>query len=166
MARFLTLVAAIAMLITQSAFADPADVAPPKGARLLLRAAAQGVQIYTCTQQGSGAAWWLKGPEAVLRDDRGKVIGKHFAGPSWRTSDGSTVVGEVIAKADAPSSNAIPWLLLRAKSHSGDGRLAKVAFIQRIDTAGGVANVGCDFATRGNELRVPYSAAYLFFAAR
>ena len=116
---------------------------------------------------GSGAAWTLKAPEAVLRDAAGTVVAKHFAGPSWQANDGSTVVGEVVARADAPGGNAIPWLTLHAKSHSGAGQFADVAFIQRIDTVGGVAPAaGCETGTRGNEVRIPYSAAYLFYAAR
>jgi len=40
----------------------------------------------------------------------------HFGGPTWKLDDGSAVVGEVIAKADAPEPDAFQWLLLRAKS--------------------------------------------------
>ena len=53
--------------------------------------------------------------------------------------DGSVVVGEVVAKADKPESGAIPWLLLRATSHEGSGRLSTVAFIRRANTKGGAA---------------------------
>jgi hypothetical protein len=38
------------------------------------------------------------------------------------------VVGEVIAKADAPNPGAIQWLLLRAKSHEGSGMLSAGGF--------------------------------------
>jgi len=169
MVRFLRLATALSTLTgpLQSASAERPSLSPPAEARLVLQVAAEGVQIYTCTAQGSGVAWTLTAPEAVLRDSGGKTIGKHFAGPSWQASDGSTVVGEVAARADAPGGNAIPWLLLRAKSHTGAGQFADIAFIQRIDTAGGLAPVaGCDAGTQGNEVRIPYSAAYLFYAAR
>ena len=164
MIRFLSLIVALSML-SGTAWGDP--LSPPSGARLLLRAAGEGVQIYTCTQNSSGLAWSLKAPEAVLRDAAGNVVGKHFAGPSWEASDGSTVVGEVVGRADAPGGEAIPWLLLRAKSHTGAGQFAEIAFIQRIDTVGGLAPAtGCDAGTQGREVRVPYSAAYLFFSGR
>jgi hypothetical protein len=169
MSRFLLALAAATTLLgtIQSDAADLPVLAPPAEARLLLRAAAEGVQIYTCAGQGSGVAWTLKAPEAVLRDAGGKVVARHFAGPAWQAEDGSTVVGEVAARADAPGGNAIPWLLLRAKSHEGAGQFAEVAFVQRVDTVGGLAPAtGCDTGTRGNEVRVPYSAAYLFYAAR
>jgi hypothetical protein len=133
---------------------------------LLLRATSEGAQIYTYAAQGSAIGWALKAPEAVLRDPGGDVIGKHFAGSSWQASDGSTVAGEVMVRVDAPSGDAIPWLLLRAKSHNGTGQFAEIAFIQRIDTVGGLAPAaGCEAGTLGNETRVPYSAAYLFYAA-
>ena len=169
MVRLLVILTALATLngALESASADPSSVSPPAEARLLLRAVAEGVQIYTCTAQGSGVAWTLKAPEAVLRDAGGKAVAKHLAGPSWQANDGSTVVGEVAAHADAPDRNAIPWLLLRAKSHSGAGQFTEIAFIQRIDTVGGLApTTGCDPGALGNEARIPYSAAYLFYAAR
>jgi hypothetical protein len=40
-----------------------------------------------------------------------------MTGFDWarKTNDGSAVVGEVIAKADAPEPDAIQWLLLRVE---------------------------------------------------
>jgi hypothetical protein len=168
MVRFLLLAAVLSTLAApRSASADPSSLSPPPAARLLFQAAAEGVQIYTCTAQDSGVGWTLKAPEAPLRDTAGKTIGRHFAGPSWQANDGSTVVGEMAARVDAPGGDAIPWLLLRAKSHSGAGEFAEIAFIQRIGTVGGLAPAtGCDAATQGKELRVPYSATYVFYAAR
>jgi Protein of unknown function (DUF3455) len=164
---FAAALAALAGVGRPSEAADVSSLKPPADARLLLRAAATGVQIYVCGAQGSGVAWTLKAPEAMLRDAGGKQIGRHFAGPSWQANDGSTVVGEVVARADAPIRDAIPWLLLRAKSHSGRGEFTKITFIQRIDTAGGIAPAaGCDDKAQGTEVRVSYSANYLFYAAK
>jgi len=94
-------------------------VAPPPGSALLLEAVADGVQIYACEAQGSLFHWTFKGPEANLFDKQGRQIGTHFAGPTWKMADGSAIVGEVIAKADAPEKNAIQWLLLRPKPMKG-----------------------------------------------
>ncbi|HUH85638.1 MAG TPA: DUF3455 domain-containing protein [Stellaceae bacterium] len=141
-------------------------LAPPAGARLLLRSAGDGVQIYICRAKGDGFAWVFQAPEATLVDETGRKAAKHFAGPSWEAEDGSIVVGDVAAKADAPSGSDIPWLLLRAKSHSGSGRFTTVAFIQRLNTKGGAApEGGCDVAHRNAEARVHYSATYVFYAA-
>jgi hypothetical protein len=106
----------------------------------------------------------LEGPDASLLDAKGSVIGKHFAGPSWQATDGSTVVGAPLNVSTSPNAGAIPWLVLQAKSHSGDGVMANVQYIVRTRTEGGVAPAsGCDAGHVGAEVRVPYSAIYLFF---
>src|SRR6266704_1241294 len=81
----------------------------------------------------------LKVPEADLFDLSGKKIGKHYAGPTWESNDGSKVVGEVKARDDGPAPTAIPWLLLRAKSTSGNGAFSRTQAIQRLYTVGGQA---------------------------
>jgi hypothetical protein len=160
-----SLIAAALVLSASGAFAAE-PLPPPAGATLLLEAIADGVQIYACETQGQGVAWVFKAPEANLFDQHGRQIGTHFAGPSWRSSDGSAVVGEVIDKVDAPGGKAIPWLLLRAKSHEGTGSFSTVAFVRRAETKGGTAPVGgCDAAHRGIEARMRYSALYQFFTA-
>ena len=152
-----------------SAFAVNADqtgVAPPQGSTLLLEAAADGVQIYTCEAKGNLFQWTFTAPEANLFDKQGRQIGTHFAGPTWKMADGSEIVGEVVAKADAPERDAIQWLVLRAKAHEGQGILADVAFIRRTDTRGGVApTAGCDAGHVSEQVRMRYSATYQFFSA-
>src|SRR5471030_2331653 len=126
--RCLALAAAILLVpVTAVLAADPL-VPPPAGARLLLEAEADGVQIYTCTAKGAGFEWVLKAPEANLFDKKGLLVATHFAGPTWKTGDGAAVVGEVVTRADTPAAGAIPWLLLRAKSHEGTGGLATASF--------------------------------------
>ena len=88
----------------------------------------------------------------------------HFAGPTWQGNDGSAVVAEVVAREDAPSGDAIPWLLLEAKSHTGSGGFSTTTYIQRLDTSGGIApDEGCDAAHANAEARVPYEATYAFY---
>ena len=146
--------------------ADQMAVAPPQGSTLLLEVEADGVQIYDCESKAAASEWSFKGPEANLFDKQGRQIGTHFAGPTWKMDDGSTIVGEVIAKADAPASDAIQWLLLRTKSHEGSGVLSKADFIRRTDTKGGVAPKTCCDATGASpQARMRYSAIYQFFSA-
>ena len=167
--RNLACAIAAGMLVGMSAIAvnaDQTEVAPPQGSALLLEAVADGVQIYTCEAKGSLFQWRFKAPEANLFDKQGRQIGTHFAGPSWKMADGSAIVGEVIAKADAPEKDAIQWLLLRAKSHEGRGILSDAAFIRRTDTKGGVAPAaGCDAGHVSEQARTRYSAVYQFFSA-
>jgi hypothetical protein len=62
---------------------------------------------------------------------------------------------------------AIPWLLLQAASHVGDGRMSSVTYIQRFDTVGGIAPAGgCDATTVGTVARVDYTATYYFYRAK
>jgi hypothetical protein len=148
----------------------PEALKVPPGQVLAVSARAKGAQIYACTADKDDStrfSWTLKAPEATLRDKSGKPIGKHYGGPTWEAADGSKVVGEVVAKADAPVATAIPWLLLRAKSTSGTGMFSSIASIQRLHTVGGKAPAnGCDKDRSGKEVRVSYSARYLFFTAQ
>jgi len=136
---------------------------------LLQHSRAAGVQIYECkpaAKDRAGLEWQLKAPEADLFDQAGRRIGTHYAGPTWELVDGSKVVGEVLARDAGPDVNAIPWLLLSAKSSSGVGVLGRTVHIQRLNTVGGKApSAACGAAEAGRELRVPYTASYLFYAA-
>ena len=145
----------------------PAGLAVAPEQKLLLSADARGVQIYECLADKSDAthfAWSFLAPDAELFDDKGHVIGKHYAGPTWESRDGSKVVGVVVARENGPDANAIPWLLLNAKSTSGTGPFGITKSIQRIGTWGGKAPAdGCDASRAGTTLRVPYTATYRFY---
>ncbi|MBZ5666891.1 MAG: DUF3455 domain-containing protein [Acidobacteriia bacterium] len=139
----------------------------PAGEKVILHAHATGVQIYVCqATTAEKGTWVLKAPEANLTDATGKRIIHHFAGPSWQHMDGSEVTGKVVAKQDAPKPGAIPWLLLSAASHSGEGTMARITTIQRVLTDGGLPPKAedCDVATNGKESRSAYSADYYFYA--
>lgn len=130
---------------------------------------ATGVQIYECRpgkEAGSGYAWIFVAPEAELRDARGKLFGRHYAGPTWEARDGSKVLGEVRARDNGPDPAAIPWLLLAATSASDHGVLAHTSSIQRLRTVGGrISSADCHAAEAGQRLRVPYQAEYRFYVA-
>jgi hypothetical protein len=148
------------------ASAEEGRVTPPPGATLLLDLFADGVQIYSCEGKQGSFEWTFKAPEANLFEMQGRQVGTHFTGPTWKMDDGSAIVGEVIAKAKAPEPNAIPWLLLSAKSHQGSGILSQAAFVRRADTKGGSApKTGCDADHVAQQARMRYSAAYQFFRA-
>jgi hypothetical protein len=153
----------------------PDSLKAPASDDVILSAHATGVQIYVCqaqseqkTEQESGqkSAWVLKAPEAELTDATGKIIMHHSAGPAWKHIDGSEVTGKVIAKQDAPKPSAIPWLLLSAATHTGEGILARVSTIQRIHTEGGLPPKAsdCNVSANGKESRSAYSADYYFYA--
>ena len=141
-------------------------LAVPTGNRVAFHYDAVGVQIYTCSATATGYAWVFTAPEATLYGAHGRVVGKHYAGPTWESKDGSTVVGSKLAAFTADPT-AIPELLLQAVSHAGDGRMSDVTYIQRLDTSFGLAPAtGCDAAQAGTTARVDYTATYFFYVAQ
>ena len=115
----------------------------------------RGSQIYTCT----AGAWTLKGPAAVLTSGSQEVL--HTLGPQWiSVNDGSSVTGTSIATVAV--QDAIPQLLLKGTANQGDGLFAKVDFIQRLDTQGGLPPTGT--CTDGSQEAAGYTATYQFYA--
>jgi hypothetical protein len=148
----------------------PDSVRPPEGSVLKFKVLGTGSQLYQCqstADQPGQYEWKFQGPEAQLTDASGKVVGKHFAGPTWQWSDGSAVVGEVKARYASPDPSAIPWLLLNVKSTTGHGALSNVQSIQRSETTGGAAPVANCGAANVNQIeRVPYTASYSFYTGK
>ena len=148
----------------------PENLKVPAGQTLSLVSPATGVQIYECgaiKTEPPRFEWVFKAPQAELLDLSGKKIGKHYAGPTWESNDGSKVVGEAKARDDGPAATAIPWLLLAAKSTSGNGVFSRTQSIQRLYTVGGKAPAAaCGKAQLGKEARVPYKATYYFYSAK
>ena len=146
----------------------PEKIQAPAGEEVVLQAHASGSQIYTC-QQGADSkyGWTLKAPQAELRDQQGAVIGRHYAGPAWKHKDGSEVKGKALARIDSPDSDSIPWLLVTATDHSGDGVLSRVTSIQRIHTHGGQPPAtACDGSKPNVVANSSYTADYYFYAPR
>jgi hypothetical protein len=131
----------------------------PAGSKLSFHAYATGVQIYTWT----GTSWRFVAPSADLFADAGGngLIGTHFAGPTWLTVSGSSVVGTVTGR--CPSPGTIDWLRLDAVA-DGPGVFEHTEFIQRLNTTGGTAPTSPGSFV-GEEARVPYTAEYYFYRA-
>ncbi len=148
----------------------PDKLKPGANESLAMIVPAKGVQIYECRarkDQVGGYEWAFVAPEADLFDARGNRTGRHYAGPHWESTDGSKILGTVKERADAPVADAIPWLLLTAKSVGSEGSFSKVTSIQRVNTVGGVApKAGCSQAAAGTPARINYTADYYFFTAK
>jgi hypothetical protein len=145
----------------------PDKIKAPAGEELVLAAHATGFQIYSCQLNTDGQpAWLFKAPEAELRDNTDRVVGRHYAGPTWKHSDGSEVTGKVLTKVDSPDADTIPWLLLTATNRSGSGTLAGVSTIQRIHTKGGQppAATRCTSSNLDVTSKSSYVADYYFYA--
>jgi hypothetical protein len=148
----------------------PENLKVPDSEVVLLKALGEGKQIYVCSAkpgEESQFAWVFDRPQADLMDEKGSVIGKHYKGPVWEAADGSKAGGQVQQRANAPNGNAVPWLLLKATSHEGSGIFARVTYIQRVDTKGGLAPAaGCDKSQAGAEAPIDYQADYFFYVPR
>ncbi len=175
MLRHLKIVALVTPVVAACAAAQspattarvPANLEPGANESLAMILPAKGVQIYQCRarKDRAGYEWTFVAPEADLFDTRGNRVGRHYAGPSWEAADGSKVVGALKERADAPAAGAIPWLLLSAKPAGSQGAFSKVASIQRLNTAGGVApREGCSQPEAGKTARVDYTADYYLFS--
>lgn len=163
---------------------DPIQV--PTGHRLFLAGHAYGTQNYICMPLGAGFAWTLFGPQATLLHNDARQVITHFLSPNpdeagtlratWQHSvDTSAVWARAIASSTDSgfvAPGAIPWLLLEVVGAeggpTGGRRLAVGTYIQRLNTAGGIAPAtGCSqSANVGSRIFVPYEADYFFYRSQ
>lgn len=152
----------------------PASLQVPEGNKVSLHVFAVGVQIYRATastNSPTGFVWTFQGPEAVLFDMDGNVVGTHyaFAGPTrpaWETDSGSRVVGIRTVAPVTVDPTAIPWLILSADPANtvGPGVLERTTYIQRVNTSGGLAPAAPP-TQLGQEVEVAYTTEYFFYRA-
>ncbi len=157
--KIVTCALLVMLLAGKAAAQTPSAVAAP-GEAIVITLHAEGAQVYECKAGSDGKLIWaFREPIATLLLG-GKTVGRHYAGPTWEHTDGSAVVGKVIANAPGTTPNDIPWLKLEATSRRGRGTLSGVSTIQRINTRGGVHTGACEKAATFHS--APYSADYVF----
>ncbi len=198
--RRIRLIAGISALATAFVVAFPRvghaqHVTPPavpgtlqvlEGNEAFLIGHAFGSQDYVCAASGSGVAFVLTTPEAVLFDNPARRVINHFFSPNpveggtiratWQSTRNSSVFWGSLVKAatfvtdpEFVDKDAIAWLLLsRAGVLEGSGNgdnLAEATFVQRVNTVGGLApKNGCNSpADIGHTAFVPYEADYVFY---
>jgi hypothetical protein len=154
------------LLVSGSIVSAPAaetplpDAVAALGETVVLAVQGEGAQVYECKIGANGkSSWVFREPIATLIADD-KTVGRHYAGPTWEHSDGSTVVGKVAASVPGATANDIAWLKLDVVSKRGSGVLSDVTTVQRINTQGGKLEGACDKA--GSFRSAPYSADYVF----
>lgn len=154
------LIVATGITFSASAMAMPTAF-DTSGKTELLAVQASGVQIYECHADDAGhLTWKFREPLAILSAE-GKIVGRHFAGPSWQVNDGSTVMGKVVAQKPGATDRDIALLQLDVTGHEGQGVMTRVSAVQRLDTQGGVFAGEC--SQSGAVHLEPYSARYVFF---
>ena len=137
----------------------PDAIAAP-GETIVLTVHAEGAQVYECKAGNDGKlAWAFREPVATLIAND-KIVGRHYAGPTWELTDGSAVAGKVAASAPGATAKDIDWLRLDVVSGRGSGMLSNVTTVQRINTIGGKLDDACD--RPGGSRSMPYTADYVF----
>lgn len=128
-----------------------------------------GEVTYACREkadQPGSYAWTFVVPAATLYDDGKKEVGKYYGGPTWESKDGSKVSGKQVAVSPATPGN-LPLQLVKANQATGNGVMADLTYIQRLNTVGGIPpSQNCDRGNIGQEMKVSYQADYVFYAPR
>ncbi|MBS1829659.1 MAG: DUF3455 domain-containing protein [Acidobacteria bacterium] len=170
----------------------PENLKPPAGNVAFMKGQAIGTQNYVCLPTANGLAWTFHSPQATLfvshrfiNTEVHKQITTHYLSPNpgengtpratWQSSlDSSAVWGRAIANStdsNYVAPGAIPWLLLEVVGKrdglNGSNLMGWTTFIQRVNTAGGVAPAtGCSEAAQvGSTVMVPYVTDYVFYRA-
>jgi len=141
--------------------AECSELQVEDGNKLAFHVYAAGSQIY----RWNGTAWVLFAPDAKLyvNENYQGLIGTHFAGPTWKSNSGSSVVAARV-KDCLPDANSIAWLKLQTVVADGPGVFSRVTFIQRVNTVGGLKPTSPGSFV-GEEIKVPYTAEYYFYRA-
>jgi len=169
--------------------AVPGNLNVDEGNEVFLVGHGVGTQNYVCLPSASGFAFSLFTPEATLFNKEGKQLITHFFSPNsdltvkppeagtirvtWEDSHDSSRVWAMLLEQSTETpfvqTDAVAWLKLQTVGTDagtlGSGRLTQVTFIQRLNTAGGLApKSGCSTAQDvGRKVFVPYSADYFFY---
>jgi hypothetical protein len=147
----------------------PDAVKVPAGHKVSMETVGVGRITYECREKAAMAGsyeWVFVGPDAVLNNRAGKMVGKYYGPPAtWESADGSKVTATQVAVAPA-SAGAIPLQLVKANPAMGSGAMTGTAYIQRVATSGGVApSLACGADNKGKREIVNYQADYIFWTA-
>jgi len=129
----------------------------------------EGVQVYrTCNGDK-----FVAEPVATLQELRSKnIVGIHGAGPFWASLDGSKVTRDpdltkpvAAARPEKIAPSDVDWLRVPVVSSPVPrGIFNNVAFVQRVDTKGGLPSGSCSASALPVSVR--YSTNYVFWAPK
>ncbi|CAI2167420.1 8972_t:CDS:2 [Funneliformis geosporum] len=136
----------------------PQGIIVPVGNKYKFSLYGFGVQMYKCNSVSR--TWDFVGPEAniynkkVLKDPEDAsdyLVGNHFfqkepvngGRVTWESTidcDDSSLISNLLTQIPSPDGpKNLPWLLLIATAHNGDGVFSDVTFTIRINTKQGIA---------------------------
>lgn len=161
---------------SRAAMLVPPDASP------LFAAPAIGERVYVCQPRSNAPGQWewvLEKTTESLLDEIGTQPNRPYQGKHrvlatpvgdgmWEAHDGGRFSGEQRASVAAPASGALPWVLWRRSASepaAGKGVLAAATYVQRLDTKGGTPPRPAGPSDAGKELRVSYTALYVFYGS-
>lgn len=136
----------------------------PDGYEPALRLNGKGVQIFRCEAVGGEHLWRFRQPEADLTDEQGQLVARHGANFTFEHRDGSRLLATITAYDEAPKGD-LRWVLMSTKSF-GNGAFASIAYVQRVNTSGGMPPASCQASEANRLLRVNFTSDFVFYRAR
>lgn len=144
----------------------PPAIAVPEGNLVANILRSEGKLRHQCRADPAGGfAWTVMMGSALLMDESGAIVGRHYlhadAVQVWEHQDGSEVSGMEIASQD--SAGNLSQQLFRARPATTRGAMAGVTYIQRLNTVAGAVTASCSADKLGSMQNVNYSADYYFY---
>ena len=153
-----------AILLASCANLTPQTVSldPPTGAQEVLRLEASGEQIFRCARDTQGWFWHFEAPNAYLFEPvKNQAVAKHGYHFSFVHNDGSKLVTRIIRY--RPQTAKLTEALFAVTESASAGAFAGVKYVQRLNTHGGLPTQKCTEAKKGQILRVPFEAQFVFY---
>ena len=135
---------------------------PLKDATAVYSWEARGRMVFQCSYDSEGFFWNFVQTEGDLLNDAGQrqaVLQPNFG---ITARDGSTIHAKIISQGEQISPRDLRTAVFSAQSE-GRGILEGVRYIARRQPSGGMPLVTCTASQRGQYLRVPFRARYVFY---
>lgn len=135
---------------------------PLKDATAVYSWKARGRMVFQCSYDSEGFFWNFVQTEGELLNDAGQrqaVLQPNFG---ITARDGSTIHAKIISQGEQISPRDLRTAVFSTQSE-GRGILEGVRYIARRQPSGGMPLVTCTASQRGQYLRVPFRARYVFY---
>ena len=148
-----------------SEFMSAGDPMAPEKGKLLMTLKASGEQQFQCTADKKGRWWKFIAPDAVLVDEKGRIIARQEPDFIFRASDGSVLSAKIVKWDTHPKShNNLRDVLFETRAQGKKkGVLTGIRWVSRTEGAGGQPQTRCSPSQIGTTLKVPFTAVYRFY---
>ena len=141
------------------------DPMAPESGKLLMTLKATGAQQFQCAADKKGRWWKFIAPDAVLVDEKGRVIARQGPDVIFRANDGSVLSAKIVKwDAHPKSHNDLRDVLFETRAQGKKkGVLTGIRWVSRTEGAGGQPQTRCSPSQIGATLKVPFTAVYRFY---